>query len=128
MDKSNRKIFRCELCDSIYETEDELNKHLKLHEIAERRGKKEIREPAILHGLEIKEGNVFRVGIGRAFFIVRVKSATDNPNIALCEDIYGHEVTINLAKAFLIQKLNKEDFMRRREAIGRKRGRKGKKA
>lgn len=127
MSQDKHTIFKCPSCGDIFDNEEELNKHLELHRIAEKRSRKELREPAILHGLEIKEGNVLRVGIGKVFYVVKVKGITDNPYIVLCEDVYGHEATINLAKAFLIQKLNKEDFERRREAIGGKKRKKRKK-
>jgi len=103
------KEYICEWCGERFSKAKDLARHR--NECPARPKEQKVTR---VKGLEIHEGDCLKVIYGRYAWIVKIKERTSNPLVWVCEDIYGHELTLDLSRAVLIQRLSEEDYERRK--------------
>ena len=67
------------------------------------------------YGLTIKAGDCLKVVFGKYCYYIKVLQVNpENPTVILGKDLYGKELVLRLTKALMVQRLEPEEYERRK--------------
>jgi len=67
------------------------------------------------YGLTIAEGDCLKVVFGRFCYYVQVLQVNpENPTVVLAKDLYGKDLVLRLTKALMVQKIDREEFEKKK--------------